>query len=154
MSDPVRKAETCRDLVDPLSIRSMPEGVLITTDYDSASSTGVVSTHRRDSGVAVVRVEGELLSDAAADLTLQITDELHLQPPCVAIDLSAVTVIDAPGANALVMAEALARQANTSLHVHGVAGGPVEMLLRNLDLLDHFDIDTSNADPRHTAPSV
>ena len=134
----------------------MPEGALITTDYDYdlASSTGAVSTNRQDSGIAVVRVEGELLSDAAADLTLQITDELHLKPLRVAIDLSAVTVIDAPGANALVMAEALAAQANTPLHLHGVAGGPVEMLLSNLDLLDHFDIDTSDADQRHTAPSM
>ncbi|WP_237573591.1 STAS domain-containing protein [Mycolicibacterium lacusdiani] len=113
-----------------------------------------MSAHRQDCGLAIVRVEGELLGDAAAELTLLIADELHLRPPCVAIDLSAVAVIDAPGANALVMAGALAGRAGTPLHLHGVAGGPVEAVLSNLDLLDHFDIDTFDADRGHTAPST
>ena len=84
---------------------------------------------------------GELLADAAEQLTLLITDELHFMPARVVIDVAAVTVIDAPGANALVLAAALADASEVWLCLRGVRGGPVETLLTNLNLFDQFTFD-------------
>lgn len=57
------------------------------------------------------------------------------------IDVAAVTVIDAPGANALVLAAAIAGAIDVRLYLRGVhAGGPVETVLTNLGLLDRFEL--------------
>ena len=89
----------------------------------------------------LIRVAGELLSDAAEQLMLRLTDELNQTPPQVVIDVTAVTVIDAPGANALVLAAAMAGAIDVPLYLRGVhVGGPVETVLTNLGLLDRFQL--------------
>ncbi|TPG28096.1 STAS domain-containing protein [Mycolicibacterium hodleri] len=87
----------------------------------------------------MVNVTGELLSQTAANLTLLITDELRRYPPQVMIDVSAVTVIDLPGANALLLATGMAAASEVPLYLHGARSGPVESVLKNLDLLDLFE---------------
>ncbi|MFS0900803.1 STAS domain-containing protein [Mycolicibacterium litorale] len=62
---------------------------------------------------------GGLLSDAAEQLMLRLTDELNQTPLQVVIDVAAVTVIDAPGAKALVLAAAMAGAIDVPLYLCG-----------------------------------
>ena len=100
---------------------------------------GSLGTPRPFWGV-VVHVTGELLSEAAADLMLLTNDELLQRPSYMVIDVTEVTVIDAPGVNALLLATGMTAQHDVPLVSHCArSGGPVEAVLHNLDLLDPFE---------------
>lgn len=112
----------------------------MTTDHHSSPVDTKVLVHRDASGDVVVHITGELLSGAAADLTLLITDQLLQRPPHMVIDVSEVAVIDAVGANALLLTTGMAARHDVPLSLRGArGGGPVHTVLHNLDLLDLFE---------------
>jgi anti-sigma B factor antagonist len=97
---------------------------------------------RRDGGVAVLRLTGEI--DLAAVHSNGALDELNLTPPvALDVDLSEVTFIDSSGVGMLVK-------------LHQLTGGdmrlqrpsvPVLRVLRICGLVDVFDIESSRGSP-------
>ena len=89
----------------------------------------------------MVQLAGELLSEAATNLTHLINDELLRRPQHTVIDVSEVTVIDAPGANALLLATGMDVEHDVPLFLSWCTKRrPVDTVLHNLDLLDLFEV--------------
>ena len=119
-----------------------PRKAFVTTDHPSTSTTNTgVSAQHDPCGTVVVQLAGELLSEAATNLTHLINDELLRRPQHTVIDVSEVTVIDAPGANALLLATGMDVEHDVPLFLSWCTKRrPVDTVLHNLDLLDLFEV--------------
>lgn len=79
-----------------------------------------VEAHRPRSGVIVLLVRGDLVAETAATLERRLSETVASQPhgPRVAVDLSGVTTITAPGLDVLLEAQEWL----------GAVGGRLELL--------------------------
>jgi len=88
--------------------------------------------HRSAGGQHLVRMAGELLSDAVAGVAELIAGELGHRPTRLTVDLSEVTNIDAAGADMLASAALLSSEHETLWHLVGIHGGDATRSLSTL----------------------
>ena len=75
-----------------------------------------------------------------------VADELNRSPALLALDLTAVSCIDAEGIDALVLAATQAGESDISFCLVGVHGHPVGTALADAELTELFEIVDADSD--------
>jgi anti-anti-sigma regulatory factor len=121
----------------PPGVKSMSED----RPYPRQSESTTFVVQRLAPGKHVVRVAGDLCSDAAWALYRIVADELRRPLVLLVVDLSEVARIDGAAVNALGSAAVLAGESDFSLCLAGLrAGHPVAAALAEAGLMEMFEI--------------
>ena len=106
-----------------------------------------LDVHRALVDSSVIRIQGGLRSPATTSVWRTVEKELRRSPELVALDLSAVTDIDAAGLGVLMAAADHAGESDISFCLIGADEGAVGTALAQADLTELFEIL-----PARTAP--
>ena len=101
---------------------------------------------RSPTNTSVIYVSGELLRGATATMRRVVANELNRSPALLALDLTAVSCIDAEGIDALVLAATQAGESDISFCLVGVHGHPVGTALADAELTELFEIVDADSD--------
>jgi anti-sigma B factor antagonist len=96
---------------------------------------------------SVIRIRGRLLSAAAASIWRTVETEFRRSPGLVALDLSAVTDIDAVGVGVLMAAAGRAGESDISFCLVGAREGAVGTALAEAHVTELFEIVPPVAGP-------
>jgi anti-sigma B factor antagonist len=111
-------------------------------DYVYAIHFGSIDIEVRRALVdsSVIRIQGGLMNVATASVWRTVETEFQRSPHLVALDLSAVTNIDAAGLGVLLAAADRAGESDISFCLVGAHEGAVGTALAQADLTELFEI--------------
>jgi anti-sigma B factor antagonist len=104
------------------------------------SSSTTIDVHRARVDSSVIRIQGGLLNAATSSIWRTVETEFRQSPRLVALDLSAVTEIDAAGLGVLMAAADRAGELDISFCLVGAHEGAVGTALAQADLIEAFEI--------------